>query len=109
MQIQIDLTVLSVLTSLVLPAAVAAVTDRFAASWVKTTALAVLSLLAAAAQTAYSDGGSFDLAGFLGTALAQVILAIAVHFQVLKPLGLTGSAGFIARMLPGGLGGGNIA
>jgi len=104
MTLHVDLALLTLAVGTLLPAVTAFVTHRFATAIVKTAILALLSLLTAAGETAVTNGGDFDAGAFLTTAVVQLILGIAVHYQIMKPAGLTGSAGAIARAVPGGLG-----
>jgi hypothetical protein len=102
--LHLGLPLLTLVVGSVLPALTALVTNRFASSTVKTLVLAVLSVVTAAAEQAVANGGDIDVAAFATTALVQFILAVAVHHQVTKPVGLTGGDGAIARAIPGGLG-----
>jgi hypothetical protein len=104
MTIHLALPLLTLLVGTLLPAVTALVTDRFASTAWKTGVLAVLALLASAGQQAITNGGDFDVAGFVGTAVAQLVVAIATHYTVLKPAGLTGTNGAIARRFPLGIG-----
>jgi hypothetical protein len=102
--LHLSLPLLTLVVGSALPSLTALVTNRFATSTMKTAILAALSLLTAAGEQAVTDGGDFDVAHFLAVALVQFILAVAVHYQVTKPAGLTGGNGAIARAIPGGIG-----
>jgi hypothetical protein len=98
---------LNLLINLFLPALTAWVTARNASAQLKAVVLLILSALSGFLVSwldALNNALIFDWsqAGF--TALTGFLFAVAVHFGLLKPIGLTGSDGHIQLRLPGGLG-----
>jgi hypothetical protein len=88
----------------VLPAVVALVTSRFADSAVKAGVLVLLSVVGGVLVQIQASGGTFDLVETLVAVFMTFVTAAASHFALLKPVGVTGSEGAIARSVPGGLG-----
>jgi hypothetical protein len=88
----------------VLPAVVALVTKRFADGTVKAGVLVLLSVLFGTLVQIQASGGTFDLVETLVAVFMTFVTAAASHFALLKPVGVTGSEGAIARSVPGGLG-----
>lgn len=98
---------LNLLINLFLPAVVAWVTARNASAQLKSILLALLSALSGFLVSwldALNNLLPFDWsqAGF--TVLTGFLFAVAFHFGLLKPAGLTGSEGSIQLRVPGGLG-----
>jgi hypothetical protein len=102
--ITINPTVLTLVVSVLLPAAVALVTKRLAAGWVKALTLLGLAVVSGWAAELADSGGTFVLGRALGQVVVTFVVAVAVHYGFWKPVGLTGSAGVIARAVPGGIG-----
>lgn len=99
---------LNVLINVLLPIVVAVVTSRAADGSVKALVLLVLSAASGFLTSwwgAVDAGQAFDLsqAGF--TAVTGLVIAIAAHFGVWKPNGVTGSGGFVQQAMPAGMGG----
>lgn len=99
---------LNVLINVLLPILVAVLTSRVADGAVKALVLLVLSAVSGflvAWLDAVNLGVAFDMsqAGF--TVVVGLVMAIAAHFGVWKPTGVTGSAGVIQLRMPGGIGG----
>lgn len=99
--------VLTLLVSVVLPALVAVVTKRMASPGLK----AVTLLLLAAVNGFLSElldalvtALPFELSAAAMGWLMSFLLAVIAHYGLLKPIGLTGSSGAIAKKMPGGLG-----
>ncbi len=90
--------------AVVLPMLTALVTNRVAASWVKSVVLIVLSVVAGVLQTILQNDGAFDVRTTLFNAVLTFALAVNAHFGFLKPAQITGSDGAIAKALPGGVG-----
>lgn len=88
----------------VLPALVAFITARWASSALKAIALAGLSVLTGVLVSIQASGGEFDWRDTLVTAFMTFSAAVFMHFGLLKPIGVTGEDGVIARAVPGGLG-----
>jgi hypothetical protein len=93
--------------NVLLPILVALVTARLADGHVK--ALALLALSAASGflaswLDALNGSTAFDWsqAGF--TVVTGFVVAVAAHFGLWKPAGVTGSSGAVASAVPGGLG-----
>jgi hypothetical protein len=89
----------------ILPAVTALITNRFADSAVKAGVLVLLSVVAGALVQIQASGGTFDLVETLVAVFMTFITAAASHFALLKPFGVTGTEGVVARAVPGGLGG----
>lgn len=99
--------VLTFLVAVALPVLVALVTQRMASSGLKA---AVLAALAAATGflsellDALVNQTPYDVGAALLIWLGSFVIAVAVHFGLWKPGGVTGSQGVVARAVPGGLG-----
>jgi hypothetical protein len=93
----------------VLPNVTALATARLATSRYKTVVLLVLSVLAGAGQQVLNDHGTFAPKQLALWAAGTFMTSVVAHYGLLKPLGVTGSAGALARTLPGGLGGNTSA
>jgi hypothetical protein len=98
---------LNLAINVALPAVVALITARMASSGLKAVVLLALSAVSGfltAALDAVTNTASFDWsqAGF--TVLSGFAVAVLTHFGLLKPLGVTGSAGAIQTSVPGGVG-----
>lgn len=87
---------------LLLPPIVAAVTHRLASSVVKS--LLLLALAAAGGVITSAGANALDWRSLLDAFMTQFAAAVIAHYGLLKPTGITGSAGAIARALPSGLG-----
>lgn len=87
-----------------LPAVTAVVTKRFAGGHVKALTLLALSILTGIVAGWQANGATFVPGDVAWTALATFLTSALLHFGVLKPVGVTGSDGLIARKLPGGIG-----
>jgi hypothetical protein len=101
----IDLSLLNLLVAVLAPAATAVAAHRFASPLAKTVILAAVVALGTGAEYAVKVGGVVDGRQFLIAMAGTFLLAVAAHFGVLKPAGVTGSEGAIAKSLPAGLGG----
>lgn len=88
-----------------LPAVVALVTHRFADGTVKALVLLFLSALTGVGTQIAANNGDFDVAPAAMAVLTAFGSAVLAHYGLLKPAGVTGSEGVIARAVPGGLGG----
>lgn len=98
---------LNVTINLVLPIVVAVVTKRTADGALKALTLLILSAVSGylvVILAAYQHGVQPDLGYATWTALLGLIVAIGSHFGLLKPVGITGSAGWVQTRLPGGMG-----
>lgn len=98
---------LTLVVSVVLPALVALVTNRMASPGLKAVTLAGLAALVGFLSEllhALVTALSFDVGTALLTWVTSFIIAVAAHYGLLKPTGLTGSQGVLARKLPGGIG-----
>jgi hypothetical protein len=97
------LQVISLLVAFVIPTLVAVVTQRFAASWIKSFVLIVLAALLAIG-TEVQEAGAFDQVQAFLLFVQNVVIAIASHFGITKPSGLSGADSPVAKALPKGLG-----
>lgn len=103
----LDLNWLTVLLGVVLPLLTGLVTARLAHPGLKAVVLAVLAAVGGILNELYSVGG--DLAGFdwsasLANALAVFLVAVGLHYGILKPTGITGQNGIVQTgALSGGL------
>lgn len=103
--VNIDLNWLNVIGSVVLPTLVALVTKRIASAGLKSLVLALLSVVSGLVQELVLANGVFEWRSFAANAFTQFVLAVVVHYGLMKPLGVTGSSGAIAQAVPGGVGG----
>lgn len=90
-----------------LPILVAVITARLASGAVKALLLLLLSAVSGFLISwldALNNGVPFDFsqAGF--TVVLGFVVAVAAHFGVWKPAGVTGSGGLIQSSIPGGIG-----
>jgi hypothetical protein len=97
---------LAFLIGTILPAATAFVTNRFASGAVKSLTLLALSLITGGATSVAATGGTFELKAAVVGFFVTFVTGVATHYGLLKPNGVTGSDGAIARAVPGGIGGG---
>lgn len=104
MTIHADPLYLNFLISAVLPALTALITHQFAAAPWKASVLAVLSLAGGVANQMIQNHGMFVLSQAGLWSVLTFMSAAVLHAGLLKPVGLTGSAGLIARKVPSGLG-----
>ena len=88
----------------VLPALVALVTSKFASSKFKGVVLAALSALTGVVTSLQATDGALDLKVAFTSFVITFVTAVAVHYGLLKPVGLTGSNGAVANAVPSGLG-----
>ncbi len=95
---------LNILIGVLLPGAVALVTRRFADSAVKALTLVALTVLTSVVTQIAANGGDFDVAPTAMVFLTQFGTAVLAHYGVLKPTGVTGTNGAIARVVEGGIG-----
>jgi hypothetical protein len=102
--VHIDPTMLEVLLSTILPLIVALVTNRFASGIVKTGTLIVLSVATGVLSQLAANDGTFVVGHALADTGLALLIAIGAHFGVWKPVGISGSAGVIARVFPAGIG-----
>jgi hypothetical protein len=97
------------LVSTVLPNLTALITARLATSRYKAAVLGGLSVIAGAAQQVMNAHGTFVPKTLLLWSAGTFATSVVAHYGLLKPVGLTGSAGTLARTLPGGIGGNTSA
>lgn len=103
--ITVPLDVLNVVLAVILPMLTALVTARLASSAIKSVVLLGLTVLATALQALFDTGGTFEIDQFLITTTLQFIMAVGLHFGLLKPAALTGANGKVALSVPAGIGG----
>lgn len=97
------------LVATVLPNLTALVTAKMATGRYKTAVLGGLSVIAGAAQQVMNAHGTFVPKTLLLWSAGTFMASVVAHYGLLKPVGLTGSSGTLARTLPGGLGGNTAA
>jgi hypothetical protein len=102
--IALDTYWLTIAISVVLPAIVALVTKQTASGTVKSLTLLLLSAITAAAVQIQQAGGTFDWQLTLRDTIVSFVIAVSVHFGLLKSTGLTGSNGAIQTRVSGGIG-----
>lgn len=104
MSIHINLLYLNFLVSTALPALTAYLAHQAASKQVKTLILVGLSIVGGIGNALIQSGGSFTFSQAGIWALVTFVIASVMHSGLLKPLGLTGSAGLIMTRFPGGIG-----
>jgi hypothetical protein len=104
--LQFDITWLTLLATVILPMIVALVTNRVAHPGLKAGILALLALLTSFINEMLANDGqaTFDVSSWLATSLAVFLGAVGLHYGLLKPTNVTGSTGAIATSAPGGVG-----
>jgi len=103
-QVTLAPTLLQILVATVLPMLVALVTSRIAAPSVKALTLIVLSAIGGWLTELQASGGTFVLRNAIVTTVTTLVVAIASHFGIWKPLRITGSGGVIQGVVPIGIG-----
>lgn len=88
-----------------LPALVALVTNKLSSSRYKGILLALLSALAGWATSLQATGGQFEVKAAVASIFVTFVTAVAMHYGLLKPVGITGSTGVVQEKVPTGLGG----
>lgn len=95
MTVTLDAYWLTMILSVFLPMIVALVTKQLASGTLKAVVLLALSAITGTLTQIQAANGVFDLkAAIIATAMSFVI-AVGVHFGLLKPANLTGSEGKI--------------
>lgn len=100
--ITIDVALWGLVVGTILPIVVGLVTDRLAASWIKTTVLLFLAAVIAVGQEILT-AGSFELKVALLKFALLFLTSVGTHFGLLKPTGVTGADGAAAKIAPRGL------
>lgn len=98
---------LTLLVSVILPILVALTTNRLASPGLKAVVLALLAALVGFLSElldALTDHTAFDVGAAVLSWVTVFIVAVASHYGLLKPVGLTGSSGAVAQAVPGGVG-----
>lgn len=105
--LNLDVTWLTLLATVLLPMIVALVTSRLAHPGLKAGALALLALVTTFVNELLANDGqaTFDTGSWLATALGVFLGAVGLHYGLLKPTQITGSQGVIAAKLESGVGG----
>lgn len=93
---------LNVLVGFVLPMLVGIITHRLAASWLKSVTLTGLAVLASLLTTI--TVANFHWKDFATAFVVQFGTAVAGHYGLLKPTGITGSNGMIQKAISVGIG-----
>lgn len=99
---------LTVVINVLLPIVVALVTNRTADGAVKALVLLTLSALSGylvQVLAAVQAGVLIDWSQVTFTAVVGLVVAVASHFGLWKPVGLTGSNGVVQVKVPSGIGG----
>lgn len=99
---------LTLLLGVVLPMLVQLVTANVANGGLKAIVLAVLAAIAGLVQALFDVGGDFTVVDWntaFSAALTTFLLAVGLHFGLLKPVGITGKDNVIGRIVPQGVGG----
>ncbi len=104
MVISFDQYWLTMLIAVILPALVSLVTKQLASSGLKAVILLLLSAVTGALTSIQNQGGTFVLKDVFLATLFTFLVAVGVHFGLLKPAGITGSEGAIQTAVPGGIG-----
>ncbi len=103
----IDLNWLTLLSGTLLPMLVGLVTAQVANSGVKAVILAALSAVAGLTVELISVGGDvavYDWNSGLANAVTTFLVAVGLHYGLLKPLQVTGRDGVIQRNVTAGIG-----
>jgi small basic protein len=98
---------LTLLVSVILPILVALSTNRLASPGLKAVVLALLAAVVGFLSElldALVDNTSFDLGTAVMSWVTAFIIAVASHYGLLKPTGITGTNGAVAQAVPGGVG-----
>ena len=96
---------LTFLVATILPAIVAFVTKRFAASQWGAVVLLFLSVISGWLTSLYAvPDHSFDPKTAAIAIVTTFVTAVATHFGLLKPVKITGSEGVIQKAIPAGVG-----
>ena len=105
----LDLNWLTLVLGIGLPMLTGLVTSRLAHAGLKAVVLALLSAVGGIVSELYSVGGvlaGFDWSAALADATTVFLIAVGMHYGLLKPAGVTGSNGTLQTgALAGGLGG----
>lgn len=98
---------LNIVVSVLLPMVVALVSKQAAHPGLKAILLLAVNAVYGflSGWAAVGSGHPFDLKTAAMTALVGFAWSVLAHYGVLKPLGVTGSAGAIQINIPGGIGG----
>jgi hypothetical protein len=88
---------LTFILSVAAPMIAGLVTKRFADSATKRNVLILIVVLTSVLQEL---GGTFQLGEFAVKAFMGFFLAAGLHYQLLKPVGVTGTQGVITKILP---------
>lgn len=81
---------IQMIVAAILPALVGLVTNRFTPSGLKAGLLALLALLTSGLTelgSALATGADYDIGMWLITAVGSLVMAIALHYGLLKPTG----------------------
>jgi hypothetical protein len=94
--------------SVLLPAVVALVTNRWASGTTKGLLLIALSIVNGWLTSLLATGGTFEIRAAVVGFFVSFVTAVASHYGLLNTnaLGITGRDGMIQQRLPSGIGGG---
>jgi hypothetical protein len=104
MNITVDAVWLDLVMGTVLPIVVAIVKRRYGRVWVGAVLLAVLAAAEAVLREVMGANGRFDIKPVLIHFFLTFISGVAMHFGLLKPVGVTGDEGAVQRVIPAGIG-----
>lgn len=95
---------LSLYIAPLLPVVVGLITKSTAPSGAKGVLLVILAGIDALVAPAVHNGTSISLdTKFLGGFVVVLVVAIAAHFGILKPAGVTGTEGKVSTIMPNGV------
>lgn len=98
--VHFNLDIVQFVVAAILPAITALITKRFAhAAW-KGTVLFVLSVIAAVLGEVIKNGGTFSVVQTVLFVINTFGVAVVAHFGLLKPLGVSGTHGVLAKKTP---------
>lgn len=95
--IEIDDYWLTLLLSVILPMIVALITKQVASGTVKSITLLALAAVTGTLTSIQQQGGAFDWKHALLNTIVSFVIAVGIHFGLLKEINVTGSEGVIQR------------
>ena len=88
---------LTMIISVFLPMIVALVTKQVASGTVKSLVLLFLAAVTGTVTSWQGNGGTFDVKSAIVSTIMSFVIAVGVHFGLLKSMNVTGSQGAIQR------------
>jgi hypothetical protein len=108
----LDLNWLTLVLGVVLPMVTGLVTNQLAHPGLKAVVLAVLAAVGGILNELYSVAGDttlYDWSAGLANAVTVFLIAVGLHYGILKPTGVTGTNGAVQTgTLAGGIGGPHV-